>query len=121
LRALAGYAVERRPDPTAVTFAGAVCHHTMATPAHLFEHVETQRDRWRGEIVQVREGQARLRLLRHCPEEVSFDVGEIVQVGDCQAVLRRRRRGLRRVVVGQPMLPERAMINLTRITGIMPR
>jgi hypothetical protein len=52
-----------------------------------------------GEIVQVRECQARLRLLRHCLEEVSLDVGEIAQVRECQARLGLLRYGLRRLVV----------------------
>jgi hypothetical protein len=42
---LRGACTRVRPDPITATFAGAVCHHTMATPAHLFKRLETQRDR----------------------------------------------------------------------------
>ena len=52
-----------------------------------------------GQILQVPDCQVGLRLLRHSPEEVALDVGEILQVGECQAGFRLLRPGLRRVVV----------------------
>ena len=43
-RMLAAY-TRVRPDPITAAFVDAICHHTMATPAHLFKRLEAQRDR----------------------------------------------------------------------------